>query len=153
MARPHSIGAAVSSPIHLIGGFSEPPAPVGRNRLQKKPNRNYEAPTAHSSPLGPISSYQDNSFTPNALPRAQTLDFAGENGYGSYGNGKGGNQRGYARNSVAGPPPIPAKVPMNHGSAPLPPTENAWALLEEMKTIDLGGGRSRRRGDYNRAFA
>jgi len=152
-ARPHSMGAAVSSPIHPMGGYSEPPAPVGRNRLQKKPNKSYGAPTAHSSPLAPISSYQDNSFTPKALPRAQTLDFAGENGYGSYGSGKGGNQGGYARNSVAEPPPIPAKVPMNHGSASLPPTENAWALLEEMKTIDLGGGRSRRRGDYNRAFA
>jgi hypothetical protein len=151
-ARPHSMGAAVSSPIHPTGGLSEPPAPMGRNRLQKKSNRNYGAPATHSSPLAPISQYQDNSFTPKSLPRAQTLDFAGENRYGSYGSGKGGNQGGYARNSVAGPPPIPAKVPMNHGSAPLPPTENAWALLEEMKTIDLGGGRSRRRGDYNRAF-
>jgi hypothetical protein len=152
-ARPHSMGAVVSSPIHPTGGLSEPPAPVGRNRLQKKPNRNYGAPAAHSSPLAPVSSYQDNSFTPKTLPRAQTLDFAGENGYGSYGKNKGGDQGGYARSSVAGLPPVPAKVPINHGSALLPPTENAWALLEEMKTIDLGGGRSRRRGDYNRAFA
>jgi len=153
--RPHSMGAVPPPSIQPTGGFSEPPAPASRNRLQKKPNRNYGAPVAHSSPLAPISSYQDNSFTPKSLPRAQTLDFAGENGYGSYGSGKGGNQGGYARNSVVGPPPIPAKVPMNrnHDSAPLPPTENAWALLEEMKTIDLGGGRSRRRGDYNRAFA
>lgn len=154
-ARPHSMGAVPPSLIQPTGGFSEPPAPASRNRLQKKSNRGYGAPAAHSSPLAPISSYQDNSFTPKGLPRPQTLDFAGENGYGSYGSGKGGNQGGYARNSGAGPPPVPAKVPMNrdHGSAPLPPTENAWALLEEMKTIDLGGGRSRRRGDYNRAFA
>jgi hypothetical protein len=149
------MGAVPPPSIQPTGGFTEPPAPASRNRLQKKSNRNYGAPVAHSSPLAPISSYQDNSFTPKSLPRAQTLDFAGENGYGSYGSGKVGKQGGYARNNVAGPPPIPAKVPMNrdHGSAPLPPAENAWALLEEMKTIDLGGGRSRRRGDYNRAFA
>jgi hypothetical protein len=155
IGRPHSMGAVPPSSIQPTGGFSEPPAPASRNRLQKKANRNYGASAAHSSPLAPISSYQDNTFTPKSLPRAQTLDFAGENGYGSYGSGKSGNQGGYARNSVAGPPPIPAKVPMtrDHGSAPIPPNENAWALLEEMKTIDLGGGRSRRRGDYNRAFA
>lgn len=151
-ARPHSMGAAVSSPTHPAGGFSEPPAPAARNRLQKKSNRNYGAPTVHSSPLAPVSSYQDNSFTPKGPPRAQIIDFAGENGYGSYGSGKGGNQGGYARHSVAAPPPIPAKIPINRGPVSAPPTENSWALLEEMKSIDLGGGRSRRRGYENRAF-
>ena len=51
-----------------------------------------------------------------------------------------------------GNPPIPAKIPMNHGPPPPPPEENAWALLEEMKRIDLGTGRARRRG-YDARFS
>lgn len=151
-ARPQSMGAAASSPMYPTNGFSESPVPTGRNRLQKKSNRNYGAPAAHSSPLAPISSYQDNSFATKGLPRAPTLDFAGENGYDSYSGGKEVNRGAYAHNSGAGPP-IPAKVPINRGPPPLSSTENAWSLLEEMKSIDLGSGRSRRKGYENRALA
>ncbi len=69
----------------------------------------------------------------------------------------GGNQH-YGNNlSGGGPPPLPAKVPMGGSEARgqlgsrqgFNSVENggdAWALLEEMKNIDLGSGRARRRG-------
>jgi len=57
----------------------------------------------------------------------------------SYGNSSGGYR------GIAGPPPIPVKVPVNMPQ-PQAGAGDAWALLEEMKNIDLGSGRARRRG-------
>jgi hypothetical protein len=151
--RPQSmsVGNAASSPMHPNSGLPDGSSPVttpGRNRLQKKSNRN-SAAAPQSSPLAPVSPYQDNSFATRSLPRAHTMDFAGENGYSSYGSPSHGRHGDFARRSVGGGPPVPAKVPMKYGPPQLPPQENAWALLEEMKSIDLGGaggGRSRRKG-------
>jgi hypothetical protein len=151
LGRPQSMSISSLSPSYPTHDLSETATPAiapGRNRLQKKSNRHSAIPATapQSSPLAPVSTYQDNSFATRSLPRAQTMDFAGENGYGSYGTPtKGGNYAGYGRSSVGAGPPIPAKVPINHGPPPLPPTENAWALLEEMKSIDLGSGRARRK--------
>ena len=57
-----------------------------------------------------------------------------------------GSSPGYR--GTSGPPPIPAKLPMTMNGAPPPQPggADAWALLEEMKNIDLGSGRARRRG-------
>ena len=140
--RPQSMAA--SSPIYMSGGdqdLSTPP--TGRNRLQKKVNRMSAQPAPHSSPLAPISPYQDNSYAPSprSLPRPHTGDYSNEN----YAPQHYGSSPGYR--GAPGPPPIPAKVPVG---PPVPPPQpnspDAWALLEEMKNIDLGSGRARRRG-------
>jgi hypothetical protein len=132
---------AASAPVFL-GGTPDPPTPTGRNRLQKKVNRMSAQPAPQSSPLAPITPYQDNSYTPRSLPRASTGDF---NSNENYAPSYGGNSY---RGTAGAPPPIPAKVPMNmNGPPPIQPTGgDAWALLEEMKNIDLGSGRARRRG-------
>ncbi|KAE8454063.1 hypothetical protein EG329_007841 [Mollisiaceae sp. DMI_Dod_QoI] len=136
--RPQSMSAM--GPIYMSGGAGpDPTTPnTGRNRLQKKANRASAQPAPHSSPLAPISPYQDNSYAPKSLPRASTMDFnSSENYTPAYGNTPG--YRG-----TAGPPPIPAKIP--NGAPPHQSGGDAWALLEEMKNIDLGSGRARRRG-------
>ncbi|PNY25785.1 Ingression protein fic1, partial [Tolypocladium capitatum] len=115
-----------------------PPAPVstGRNRLQKKANRASAGPSpAMSSPLAPVSTdnYQDRQspYTPtrgHGLRRAGSWDYPSENHAPHHGSG----------------PPIPAKVPLMSGA-------NGgvdYALMEEMQRIDIGAGRSRRRGGY-----
>ena len=139
--RPQSMAA--SSPIYMNNSAMDPSTPqTGRNRLQKKANRMSAQPAPHSSPLAPISPYQDNSFTPKSLPRANTGDYPSENFMPQH----YGSSPGYR--GTTGPPPIPAKIPMNMNGPPRPqPTgADAWALLEEMKNIDLGSGRARRRG-------
>lgn len=137
--RPQSMSA--STPIYMNAGPQEPSPPSGRNRLQKKSNRMSAQPATNSSPLAPITSYQDNTYTPRSLPRANTGDFSTNENYAPYGGSPG--YRG-----TSGPPPIPAKVPVNMNGPQ--PTQSggadAWALLEEMKNIDLGSGRARRRG-------
>lgn len=143
--RPQPMAA--SSPIYMNPVPVDPSTPqTGRNRLQKKANRMSAQPATHSSPLAPISPYQDNrdSFTPKSLPRTNTGDYHTEN----YPPQHYGSSPGYRGN--AGPPPIPAKIPMGMGMNGPPPPQptgaDAWALLEEMKNIDLGSGRARRRG-------
>lgn len=140
-ARPQSMAA--SSPIYTNNSQTEPSTPTGRNRLQKKANRASAQPAPHSSPLAPITPYQNNANTPRSLPRASTGDYPKEN----YAPQAYGSSPGY-RGGAAGPPPIPAKVPMNQQGPP-PQTSahggDPWALLEEMKNIDLGSGRARRR--------
>ncbi|KAI5462483.1 hypothetical protein BGZ63DRAFT_215439 [Mariannaea sp. PMI_226] len=132
----HSMSAA-SSPYYAP---EEPRTPVstGRNRLQKR-NPNSAGPSpAGVSPLAPLppDNYQDrhNSYntTPTrSLPRASTWDHQNENRAPQYSSG----------------PPIPAKVPLplmsgaNGGG-------NELALMQEMQRIDIGSGRSRRRGGY-----
>ena len=138
--RPHSM--VNSSPNYMNHTPPDhPPPQAGRNRLQKKANRMTSQPAPQSSPLGPVSSYQDNSYTPSprANQRSHTSDYPNENyapqNYGS---------PGYRGSSG---PPVPEKIPHNpHSPQPPPNSADAWALLEEMKNIDLGSGRARRRG-------
>ncbi|KAM3075110.1 Contractile actomyosin ring interacting protein [Clarireedia jacksonii] len=144
--RPQSM--AITSPIYFSGGTPDhPPAATGRNKLQKKANRMSAQPAYHSSPAVPI--YQDPNYRSARSPqRPSTAEYANENyppqNY-AYGSSPGGG--GY-RGPVG--PPLPAKVPMalpapgSRGGAP--GGGDSWALLEEMKNIDLGSGRARRRG-------
>lgn len=114
---------------------SAPPS-AGRNRLQKKTNQGSSAHTLPgSNALTPISSenYQDrqSSYGASHNPRHNTWDYPTENYEPSRGSG----------------PPIPAKVPLTlmsgaNGGA------DELALMQEMQHIDIGAGRSRRRGGY-----
>ena len=134
-ARPQSMAA--SSPIYSHQDPSTPP--TGRNRLQKKSNRISAQPAPYSSPLAPITPYQDNSYTPRSQNRGNDYS-ARENHAPQYGGSPG--YRGLNA------PPIPAKVPIQNAGLPsqqAPGNSDPWALLEEMKNIDLGSGRARRR--------
>ena len=124
---------------HPSYGPQEPHAPsaplsAGRNRLQKRTNRGSEAHSLPGSgPLAPISSenYQERQGSYGANPRHNQWDYPNEN----YEPGRGSG------------PPIPAKVPLPvmsgaNGSG------HELALVHEMQRIDIGAGRSRRRGGY-----
>lgn len=116
--RPQSMSAATPVYIH---SHSDPSIPVtmSRNRLQKKANRMSGAP--------PIDPYQDNFQARGPPPRSHMSSFSDE----SYAPGYRGN----------GGPPVSFKQPMVGGAT----NTDAWALLDEMKNIDLGVGRSRRK--------
>jgi len=138
--RPQSMSSM--APTYMSGAGSEPTTlAAGRNRLQKKANRISAQPAPHSSPLAPISPYQDNSYAPKSLPRANTMDFASrENQVPLY-----DHIPSYRATPVA--PPVPAKIP--EGAPPYGDYQggsDTWALQEELKNIDLGSGRARRRG-------
>ena len=138
--RPYSHSISSSSQPYMYSDNPHtPPAggSVGRTRLQKRTNRaSIMGPSpGASSPLTPISpdNFQDRQspYTPTrGLPRASTWDHQNEN-RAPYGAG----------------PPIPAKIPL-----PLMSGANGsgteLALMEEMQRIDIGTGRSRRRGGY-----
>lgn len=122
-----------------------PPAPAatGRNRLHKRPNRGSGVPSpAASSPLAPISpdNYQDRQtgspYTPTrGLPRAQTWDYPIENH----------SPQQHQPHPNYGPP-VPAKVPLALMSGANMGPGDERSLMEEMQSIDIGAGRSRRRG-------
>jgi len=139
--RPNSM--AGSSPVYMSHTPPDhPPPQSGRNRLQKKSNRMSSQPAPQSSPLGPVSSYQDNSYTPS--PRTQQRSHTGDYPNENYAPPHYGGSPSYRGSSG---PPIPEKIPHNpHATQPPPNSADAWALLEEMKNIDLGSGRARRRG-------
>ncbi|UKZ46389.1 hypothetical protein TrVGV298_000590 [Trichoderma virens] len=111
-------------------GYSEgpraPPVQGGRQRLQKK--------TRHS--MGPTTSAPnpDNFQYSSTRSRAGAWDYPNENYAPQY---NGGNQG----------PPIPAKVPLPIMSGANGGAED-MALIQEMSTIDIGTGRSRRRGGF-----
>lgn len=114
------------------------PTSTGRNRLQKKTHRTSAVP-AHSasSPLAPISpdNYQDRQ-SPYTTPtrgqhRNSGWEYSNEN-HAPHGSG----------------PPIPAKVPLPVMSGANGVSADQMALMEEMQRIDIGAGRSRRRGGY-----
>ncbi|OBT60787.1 hypothetical protein VE03_09961 [Pseudogymnoascus sp. 23342-1-I1] len=150
-------------PMSAYAEQTPPPVGQGRTRLQKKAHRvsAVAAPgqMGGSSPLAPISpnpnSYGSVSGSREgpggrSLPRAQTGDWGvgGEGGYGGGGYSTGSpGYRGQSRDGGVPPPPVPGKVPISSGGGGQrgEPQENAWALLEEMKSIDLGSGRARRR--------
>lgn len=122
-----------------------PPAPgsAGRNRLHKKTRSSAAASPAGvgSSPLAPISSenYQDRQspYTPTRGTQRSPnhYDYPNENHAPHY-----------------GAPPIPAKVPIGGGGGAVMSGANGVvgddALMQEMQRIDIGAGRSRRRGGY-----
>ncbi|KAM0247898.1 hypothetical protein ACHAQJ_009668 [Trichoderma viride] len=125
-------------------GYSEgprapPPAQAGRQRLQKKAQRHSMGPTTSSAP-GPLAPIAPDNFQvrPNQYSstrsRAGAWDYPNENYAPQY---NGGNQG----------PPIPAKVPLPIMSGANGGVED-MALIQEMQTIDIGTGRSRRRGGY-----
>ncbi|KAG5928253.1 hypothetical protein E4U42_000973 [Claviceps africana] len=110
-----------------------------RHRLQKKATRastGHSGPSASmSSPLAPISpdNYQERQmqYTPTRSPRLRgSLDYSNENRAPHYGSG----------------PPIPTKVPLAITSGAHDGAD--MTLMEEMQRIDIGAGRSRRRGGY-----
>lgn len=126
-----------SMPAQQSYGYEEPrtPASGGRNRLQKKAGRTSAVSPSASSPLAPISpdNFQDRQspYTPTRhSARGGAYEYANENhAPAHYGSG----------------PPIPAKVPLPVMSG----ANGADRLLaEEMQRIDIGTGRSRRRGGY-----
>ena len=147
----------------------------GRNRLQKKSTQRTQAlpglsklpaPASSSGPLVPLDNTPGGSgFTPpRHMSRASTFDVNGsenrESMYGSsptnrgdyrsgYGNRDDPYDRGY-RAGPPGPPPVPAKVPLEltMSGANGPSRDDEWALMQEMQSIDLGSGRSRRHRGY-----
>lgn len=110
------------------------PGSAGRNRLQKKKNRGGSG-AVMSSLLAPVSTDnlqdRESPYTPASGPRrGGSWDYANEN-HAPYG-GVG--------------PPIPAKIPLAlTGGGGLGGDQ---ALIAEMQRIDIGYGRSRRRGGY-----
>ncbi|KAI9167626.1 Ingression protein fic1 [Paramyrothecium foliicola] len=132
-ARPQATPTHSPSYTHMDDPHTPGSMPsAGRNRLQKKRTSMAPSPNA-SSPLAPITpdNYQDrqSSYTPTrGVQRSGTWDYPSENHAPHYGSG----------------PPIPAKVPL----ALMSGANVDDALMEEMSRIDIGTGRSRRRGGY-----
>lgn len=148
-ARPQAAPAPSPSASYQFSSEQPhtPPAQStgGRNRLHKRPNRSSVVPSpSASSPLAPISpdNYQDRQgqspyHTPTrGLPRAHTWDYPNEN---HVPHSYDGRSQGYG-------PPIPAKVPVMSGANGM--TLDDRSLAEELQSIDIGAGRSRRRGGY-----
>ncbi len=112
-----------------------PPAPAsgGRNRLQKKGAKGAAVSPGAASPLAPITSenYQERHGSYGGRQaRGGSYDYPNENHAPHYGNG----------------PPIPAKIPLMSGGNGI--SADQMSIAEEMQRIDLGTGRSRRRGGY-----
>ncbi|KAK2612368.1 hypothetical protein QQS21_001632 [Conoideocrella luteorostrata] len=138
VARPDATATQQQPPYYgQIDNMRTPPT-SGRNRLQKKTPRGSAGHAGHSasmsSPLAPISpdNYQErHQYTPTRGPHhSSSFDYPNENHAPLYGTG----------------PPIPAKVPL-----PVMSGANGGAdmsFMEEMQRIDIGAGRSRRRGGY-----
>lgn len=108
----------------------------GRGRLQKKANRGPSGPsTAMSRPLAPVST---DNFQERQIVYTQT---GGPRRWGSWDYP---NENQAPSHHAA--PPIPAKVPFTAMSSANGGGE--LALMHEMQRIDIGSGRSRRRGGY-----
>ncbi|KAF2488262.1 hypothetical protein BU16DRAFT_229397 [Lophium mytilinum] len=101
-------------------------SPTSRNRLQKRDKR-------------PVSAVLPPSHSPGShipSPNTSRLYDLENRGYGGSPGYRGGGGAG-ARNSIAGPPPIPAKIPLAAGE----PADDMSALSMELSSIDIGGGR------------
>lgn len=149
-------------------GHNDPHTPDNNNtrriRIQMKPRAPASALTTPSStPHGPYGGTTSVSHhaTPRSLPKVSTAgheDYArgSSPSYSPYGNGNGsvngamGSPGGTAQLQLQHhqqpPPPIPAKVPMNHGQG----QDDYSALSEELRTINIGstGRRVARRSYY-----
>ena len=127
--RPEPILTQQTPPSYSFGDQQpRTPETSGRNRLQKKP-RGGHSPSA-SSPLAPISpdnhQGRQGQYTPTRGPRhGSSWDYPNEN---------------YSPHHSA--PPIPAKIPLAMMSGA------NGSLEDELQRIDIGDGRSRRRGGY-----
>ena len=135
---------------HPSYGPQDPHTPpsAGRNRLHKKTRSSITGPPAGagSSPLAPISSenYQDRqgpyATTPTrgGPPRSPNhYDYPNEN-----------NAPPHYGAAPAAAPPVPAKVPIGPTMSGANGMAGDDALMQEMQRIDIGAGRSRRRGGY-----
>lgn len=132
---------ALPPPLPTYGQAEDPRTPPhsGRNRLQKKARGSAghnSLPPPASSPLAPISpdNYQERQaqYTPTrGAHRGSPYDYPNEN---------------HAPQYYGSGPPIPAKIPLPVMSGANGGGE--MALMEEMQRIDIGAGRSRRRGGY-----
>ncbi|ODA80283.1 hypothetical protein RJ55_03241 [Drechmeria coniospora] len=113
-------------------------AGAGRSRLQRRAHRGSTAPwAAPSSPLAPVS-------TDNYQERQGLYITTG--GRDLHGGGSWGYPNENQAPYYGSRPPIPAKMPL-----PMMSGANGGgdvALVEEMQSIDLGAGRSRRKGGY-----
>ncbi|KAJ6790003.1 hypothetical protein PWT90_03792 [Aphanocladium album] len=137
--RQMRLSRAETAPMTAYG-YEEPHTPPtatgSRNRLQKKAPRGSSVSPGASSPLAPIhpENYQERqshygSYDRHGHSHRGSYDYPSEN---------------YAPPHYGSGPPIPAKVPLMSGA-------NGGAemsLAEEMQRIDIGSGRSRRRGGY-----
>lgn len=111
------------------------PVSAGRNRLQKKANRGERHSLAGPTPLAsmPPEKYHDRqaSYSPTRGP----------------GNSHWDNYASELKHPQGSGPSIPSKLPLaimsgaNGGN-------DQMALMQEMQRIDIGAGRSRRRGGY-----
>ncbi|TFB04275.1 Ingression protein fic1 [Trichoderma ghanense] len=123
-------------------GYTEgpraPPAQGGRQRLQKKTRHSMPPTTAVPNSPAPIA---PDNFHDRTNPYSSTRSRAGAWDH--------PNDNYAPHYSVAsqGPPPIPAKVPLPVMSGANGGAED-MALIQEMQKIDIGTGRSRRRGGY-----
>ena len=132
--RPTSIAGPIYSQEQ-----DSPAARAGRNRLQKSPRAMPQPAHAQSSPIVPTTNTNTNINTPpnppRGYPRASASDYALRE-HENYGyNDSSPSYRGMS----GGPPPIPAKVPIqagnqNYGSGGMN------ALSEEIRSIDIGMG-------------
>lgn len=141
---------AVSSPIYFSGGIPDNSSTTSHRKLQKKANRMSAQPAYYSSPNVPLYNDANYASSRTSMQRPSTAEYVNDNyspnGY-QHGSSPGGGYAGAYRGAVG--PVVPAKVPM---ALPAPMSggrgggdRDAWALLEEMKNIDLGAPSSRRR--------
>ena len=123
--RPHSVATTFQA---STSADSTSPTSATRNRLQKKTRL---SPThAHSSPVLPVS----HSGASPAYPLREHVNYGLS------------SSPGYMRSSPAGPPPVPAKIPMGAG-------QEDWgtdSLSEELRRIDIGVGAGSGRARHNR---
>ncbi|KAI2487060.1 Ca2+-dependent lipid-binding protein contains C2 domain protein [Pyrenophora tritici-repentis] len=105
---------------------ADPSNSIGRNRRdqQQRPVSSYDTPPQYQMPDRQVLREREN---PN-----------------SYGSSPGYDRRGTQRHSVAGPPPIPAKVPLDMGGGYGVQNED-MALSLELQSIDIGPGSGTRR--------
>ncbi|KAJ4154008.1 hypothetical protein LMH87_010472 [Akanthomyces muscarius] len=137
--RQMRLSRAETAPMTAYGNEEPhtPPAPIGgRNRLQKKAPRGTSVSPGAPSPLAPIHSenYQERqsphgSYGRQGHAHRGSYDYPSEN---------------YAPPQYGNGPPIPAKIPLMSGAI----GGSEMSLAEEMQRIDIGNGRSRRRGGY-----
>lgn len=143
--RTSRVQPVTSGALQLYGHPEDtrtPPVNSGqRGRLQKKqPRASIGHSPSASTPLAQISpdNFQDRQspYTPTrGAPRGSNWEYPNENNVPPhYGGGHG--------------PPIPAKVPLPLMSGANGGAGDQLALMEEMQRIDIGTGRSRRRGGY-----
>jgi hypothetical protein len=159
-------GSASASPLTLSNSSTGPatpmdnsppvPGPLVRNRLQKRPTASQQRP---QSMIMLSSSAHHQSFSNIPAPGPTSPGGFGAGSPGMYSGGSPNAYGGGSPGSFGGPspagygstrgsfsgatgaPPIPAKVPINHGFG----NDDFNALSEELSTIDIGSSATRHR--------